>query len=193
MAAGESSRLGKPKQNLIYGNTTLLNNIKEHLSLYIVEKTFIVLGAYAENIIETSNLNPSEVIEFKGWKEGMGSSLSFACSEILMENNYDGILVTLSDLPLISKSDYQKMIELFESKSDIVATKANNSLGVPAIFGRDYFEELLALKGEKGAKPIINKYFQNVKVFENENASVDIDTHEDSLTLNLTELNKSNY
>lgn len=186
MAAGESRRLGKPKQNLKYGNTTLLNNIKEHLSLYFVERIFIVLGAYAENIIETSNLNVSEVIEFKGWKEGMGSSLSYACAKILNEMNCDGILITLSDLPLVSGMDYQKMFDLFNSESDIVATKANNSLGVPAIFGRDYFEELIALNGEKGAKPIINKYIQKVKVFENENASVDIDTLEDFSNLSLS-------
>lgn len=185
MAAGESRRLGKPKQNLKYGNTTLLNNIKEHLSLYFVERTFIVLGAYAKNIIEISNLKASEVVEFKDWEAGMGSSLSYACTQIFKEKSYDGILITLSDLPLVSGLDYQKMFDLFNSESDIVATKANNYLGVPAIFGRDYFEDLIALKGEKGAKPIINKYIQKVKVFENENASVDIDTPEDFLTLTL--------
>ena len=67
LAAGESSRLGKPKQNLIYGNTTMLNHIKEHLTLNFVDRTFIVLGAYAKEIINISNLHPSEVIEFKGW------------------------------------------------------------------------------------------------------------------------------
>jgi molybdenum cofactor cytidylyltransferase len=176
LAAGESKRLGTPKQNLIYKNATLLNHIKEHLSLYFVDKTFIVLGAYAKEIRQASDLSSSEVIEFKGWKEGMGSSLSYACSRIFPKNDYDGILITLSDLPLVTGSDYRKMIELFESKSDIVATKTNNSLGVPAILGSDYFDELLQLKGEKGAKPIILNHKDQVKVFENEKAAVDIDT-----------------
>lgn len=183
LAAGESKRLGTPKQNLIYMNTTLLNHIKEHLSLYFVEQTFIVLGAYAQEIIEKSNLEASEYIEFKGWKEGMGSSLSYACSRIFAENDYDGILITLSDLPLVSSSDYRKMIELFESKSDIVATKANNSLGVPAIFGSDYFDELLKTKGKKGAKSLIQKYSRKIKVYDNDRAAVDIDTLTDYSTL----------
>lgn len=179
LAAGESKRLGIPKQNLIYRSSTLLNHIKEHLTLNFVDRTFIVLGAYAKEIVEKSQLNSSEYIEFKDWQEGMGSSLSYACSKILKQTNYDGILITLSDLPLVDKTDYQKMIDLFESKSDIVATKANKSIGVPAIFGSDYFEELLQLNGEKGAKPIIEKYRDTVKIFENEKAGFDIDTIED--------------
>jgi len=179
LAAGESNRLGAPKQNLPYRNTTLLNHIREQLSLYLVERTFIVLGAYAKNIIETSQLDSSEFIEYEGWNEGMGSSLAFACSKIFSENNYDGILITLSDLPLIKKSDYRTMLELFKTESDIVATKAKNTLGVPAIFGSDYFKELLMLKGEKGAKTIIQKNKDRVIVFENEKAAFDIDTLED--------------
>jgi molybdenum cofactor cytidylyltransferase len=179
LAAGESKRLGKPKQLLAYRNTTLLNHTKEQLTSDFVDRTFIVLGAYAKDILATLKFDNTSVINFEGWKEGMGSSLSFACSEIFKENSYDGILITLSDLPLVNKQDYIKMIELFESSNDIVATKANNSLGVPAIFGSDYFDELLALKGEKGAKPIVSKYKDRVKVFENKKAAIDIDTLED--------------
>lgn len=179
LAAGESRRLGKPKQNLPFGNTTLLNHIKEHLTLNFVERTFIVLGAYADEIIKKSNLSSSEIIVFKGWKEGMGSSLSYACKKIFRETKYDGILITLSDLPLITKSDYLKMIDLFESSFDIVATRSNNLLGVPAIFGCAYFDELTDVKGERGAKPIIQKYIDKVKVYENKRAGSDIDTIED--------------
>ncbi|MDB4584634.1 nucleotidyltransferase family protein [Draconibacterium sp.] len=183
LAAGESKRLGKPKQNLTYKNNTLLNHIKEHLTLYFVDRTFIVLGAYANEIIKSSNLTTSEIIEFKGWKEGMGSSLSYACSRIFAKNDYGGILITLGDLPLVDKTDYQKMIDLFHSTSDIVATKANNSFGVPAIFGSDYFDELLKIKGKKGAKSLIQKYSRKIKVYDNDRAAVDIDTLTDYSTL----------
>lgn len=179
LAAGESSRLGKPKQNLIYGNNTLLNHIKEHLTLNFVDRTFIVLGAYSKEIIRSSKLNASEVIEFDNWKEGMGSSLAYACSKIFSEKDYDGILITLSDLPLVERSDYEKMIDLFESDFDIVATKANKSLGVPAIFGAQYFNELQQIKGKKGAKPLINKYKKVAKVYKNNNAAIDVDSVSD--------------
>lgn len=82
-------------------------------------------------------------------------------------------------MPLVDKTDYQKMMDLFHSKSDIVATKANKSVGVPALFGSDYYDELVQIKGKKGAKPLIQKYSHNVKVYDNDRAAVDIDTVED--------------
>jgi molybdenum cofactor cytidylyltransferase len=82
LAAGESKRMGLPKQNLIFRNNTLLNITKEHLNVDIVDRTFIVLGAYADEVIQASNLGSSEHINYEGWKEGMGSSLSYACSII---------------------------------------------------------------------------------------------------------------
>ena len=109
----------------------------------------------------------------------MGSSLAYACKKIFSENKYDGILITLSDLPLVTKSDYQNMIDLFEFQNDIVATKANGAIGVPAIFGRDYFDELIQMEGVKGAKPLIQKYANKVKVYENKRASFDVDTEDD--------------
>ena len=124
-------------------------------------------------------MNSSEVIEFEGWKQGMGSSLAYACSQIFAENKCDGILITLSDLPLVTNYDYQKMLDLFENESDIIATKSNNSLGVPAIYGSAYFNELLQVKGETAAKPIIYNHLGKVKVFENERAGIDIDTLDD--------------
>lgn len=176
LAAGESQRLGHPKQILPYGNTTLLNHLKKQLNPEIVERTYIVLGAYVKEIVDKAELKPPEYFEFKGWQEGMGSSLAFGCKSILEVQNCDGILITLSDLPLVSASDYRAMTTLFSNPSDIVATESNGILGVPAIFGSDYFKELKQLKGEKGAKPLIQKHKDNVLVYKNDHASTDIDT-----------------
>lgn len=184
LAAGESSRLGKPKQLLPYKGTTLLNHSKEHLYPNIVEQTFIVLGAYADEIKRKCTLNDLEVIVCKNWRDGMGSSLSYACTEIFNQNEYDGILICLSDMPLVNNADYRNMIALFESENDIVATKANNKLGVPAIFGSQYFKNLIEMKGKKGAQSLIRNGKGNVKVYENRNAAVDIDTMEDYVYLN---------
>ncbi len=179
LAAGESSRFGMPKQNLAYGNSTLLNHIKEQLNADFVERTFVVLGAYADEIIQECGLREDEYILFKDWKNGMGSSLAYACKTIFEKEKYDGLLITLSDLPLVSRSDYETLIRLFKDEKDIVATKSGTVLGVPSLFGYAYFDELQKLKGEKGARLLLQKHLKNVKEVANESAMIDVDTLKD--------------
>lgn len=187
LAAGESRRLGKPKQLLSYNNTTLLNHVKKQFPADSVDGPFVVLGAFAKEVKLKSALNDVEVIEFDGWKEGMGSSLAYACKQLFSETDYDGILITLADLPKVSQADYQKMISLFNSPSDIVATLVTDSFGVPALFGSDYFSELMQIRGEKGAKSLLMKYKERITAYANPNAGFDIDTDADFSNLNANE------
>ncbi|WP_346860986.1 nucleotidyltransferase family protein [uncultured Draconibacterium sp.] len=187
LAAGESRRLGKPKQLLSYNNTTLLNHVKKQFPADSVEGPFVVLGAFAKEVRLKSALNNTEVIEFDGWKEGMGSSLAYACKQLFSESDYDGILITLGDLPKISQADYREMIALFHSSRDIVATSVNDSFGVPALFGSDYFSELMQISGEKGAKPLLKKYKERITAYDNPKAGFDIDTNSDYSNLNTNE------
>ena len=179
LAAGESSRFGSPKQNVLYKNRTLLNYIKEQLNVDFVDKVYIVLGAYATEIISQCELQQSEYIIFNDWKQGMGSSLAYACKTILSVENFDALLVTLSDLPLVTSKDYLQMIYRFISNSDIVATKSKNYLGVPAIFGSYYFNEIIKLNGETGARQIIKNHIETVTFYDNIRAVADIDSLED--------------
>jgi molybdenum cofactor cytidylyltransferase len=187
LAAGESRRLGKPKQLLTYNNTTLLNHVKKQFPADSVDGPFVVLGAFAKEVKFKSALNDAEVIEFEGWKEGMGSSLGYACSQLFSKTKYDGILITLSDLPKVSQADYRKMIALFNASGDIVATQVNDSFGVPALFGSDYFFELMQIRGEKGAKSLLMKHKERITVYANPNAGFDIDTDADYSSLNANE------
>ncbi|WP_346857552.1 nucleotidyltransferase family protein [uncultured Draconibacterium sp.] len=187
LAAGESRRLGKPKQLLSYNNTTLLNHVKKQFPADLVEGPFVVLGAFAKEVRLKSALNNTEVIEFDGWKEGMGSSLAYACKQLFSKSDYDGILITLGDLPKVSQSDYRNMIALFHAPGDIVATQVNDSIGVPALFGSDYFLELMQICGERGAKSLLMRYKERITVYANPNAGFDIDTYSDYSNLNSNE------
>lgn len=178
LAAGASTRMGQAKQLLPYNNTTLLNHIVEQLKLGNVERTFIVLGAYADEIAEKSGLDPSDYFVFNDWENGMGSSLAFACSRITEESDFDALLITLADLPFVRSVDYEKLIQHFNTENDIVASEADDYVGVPAVFGKRYFEELKKLKGETGAKSIINKHREQVLLVKNEKAVWDVDTPE---------------
>jgi molybdenum cofactor cytidylyltransferase len=64
-------------------------------------------------------------------------------------------------------------------KVSIIASKYAESFGVPALFARDLFPELMDLKGTNGAKNLIVKYQGLAEFVDFPKGNVDIDTAED--------------
>ena len=61
----------------------------------------------------------------------------------------------------------------------IIATHYEKTLGIPVLFSSSFFSELIELKGDKGAKKIINKYPELVKKIDFTQGKIDLDTVED--------------
>lgn len=178
LAAGASKRLGKPKQLLPYQNSTLLNHcIQELLNLNTVD-VYVVLGAYADAILLTVHQLKVTTILNTDWEKGMGSSLSAGITEMQKKGNYDGVIVSLSDLPFIDTKHYKKLISTFESGRGLTLTDYPNCKGVPCMIGRQYFSELKNLTGNEGAKPLMQKYKKEVSKVTSETSYFDIDTYE---------------
>lgn len=73
------------------------------------------------------------------------------------EPNLDAVVITLCDQPFVRSDDLDKLIEAFRiTRSPIVASLYDQTTGVPALFSKLIFDDLLALKGDKGAKGLIN-------------------------------------
>ena len=177
LAAGASKRLGKPKQLLPYKESTLLNHtITELLKLQNVD-VYVVLGAYADAILLTIHKLKVTPLIHSGWEDGMGSSLAFGMKAIA-DKNYDGVLVSLSDLPFIKTEHYQKLLSDFEQQKSIVITDYQNFSGVPCMIPSQHFSELQKLTGDEGAKPVIEKYKKEVSKVNSETPYFDVDTDE---------------
>ena len=181
LAAGGSSRMGSPKQLLKWKNSNLLNHtIYKAIELNLKE-IVVVLGANADMIIPKINQSKVNILINKDWKNGLGSSISAGITYINKSfQNIDAALIMLSDQPLIEFDHYLKLIKYFSSKNKtIVATKYNDSkLGVPALFDKIYFKDLIDLNLDFGAKQLISRYSENVISIENEQSRFDIDTPE---------------
>ena len=177
LAAGASKRLGKPKQLLPYKESTLLNHtITELLKLQNVD-VYVVLGAYADAILLTIHKLKVTPLIHSGWEDGMGSSLAFGMKAIT-HKNYDGVLVSLSDLPFVKTGHYQKLLADFEQQKSIVITDYQNFSGVPCVIPSQYFSELQNLTGDEGAKPVIQKHKKEVSKVNSETPYFDVDTDE---------------
>ena len=180
LAAGASKRMGKPKQLLQWGKETLIEH-QIHVLLEANNKISVVLGAYSDKISEIINKLPIDIYTNQLWKNGMGSSISYGLKMLLDKHpKVDAVLISLIDQPLIKSNHFKKMTDLFQPGNNeiIVSYSEKGWTGSPVIFDKVYFKELLKLKGDEGAKSIIHKYRNSVKLIDGEDFLKDIDTLE---------------
>ena len=135
----------------------------------------VVLGASAGRLTgELAGLDVSTVIN-SAWERGMGTSVRLGLSALSPGPGVDAVLLTLCDQPLIGPDALKR---LTASTHSIAAAEYNGTLGVPAVFGREYFAELAALPDAAGAKPILQRHAARLTVVPMPEAATDIDTRE---------------
>ncbi len=185
LAAGESKRLGSPKQLLDWNGETLLqksiSTAKELSSnLHIQSNIYIVLGAKYEELVQKIHDDTVVICHNEQWFTGIGSSIQCGMEAITTNVNVDSVLIILCDQPFITSEHLQKLVEQFSlSSKGIIATGYSGINGVPAIFSKKYFAELLMLRSEQGAKKLIEKNLSDFVTIIFEDAKIDIDTMED--------------
>ncbi|WP_281171932.1 nucleotidyltransferase family protein [Aquimarina latercula] len=180
LAAGSSSRMGAPKQLLSWqGDSLIVNEIKKSLNLELVE-TYVVLGANFELIEKEIKGYPIHILNNKQWKLGMGCSINFGVRYLLSNQvDFDAVLFSLVDQPLINVNHLSRLISKFDSNPNrIIATKMKNRTGVPAIFPNTFCSELSELKEDFGARYIIERHMDDLITIDGGDRTIDIDTLE---------------
>lgn len=180
LAAGSSSRLGKPKQLLEFQEETLLSKTIKSAVKAISGPVLVVLGSQFDLIKSTLKIDGIRWIENQNWESGMASSLYEGLT--FLEENYDPdqVLVLLSDQPFVSPElIHQLMTEKENSTKGIAACSYADTIGVPAIIEKKYFSELLNLKGDQGAKKVIKHHLDDLVQIPFEMGKIDIDTQAD--------------
>jgi len=177
LAAGSSSRMGQSKQLLTWGNHTLLRHAVLTALRANVQSVYVVLGSNAQaHQKEIEDLNVVPVINHE-WERGMGSSLKVGLTQAMTDS--DAVLLMVCDQPLISTGHLNAMAALFEEKHHkLIASEYNDTIGVPALFGREWYDELMNIPDEQGARTLIAAHGGEtylVKLYSGE----DVDTPED--------------
>ncbi|MBT0608110.1 nucleotidyltransferase family protein [Aequorivita echinoideorum] len=178
LAAGASKRMKRKKQMLPFKETTLLGNALEIAKMTSASRIICVLGAHFNEILNNHNFENIEVLENKNWEQGLGSSLAVG-TEFLQKKHHeiDGILIMLADQPFVNSAYLNKLINTFSNMEEgILATNYSDHAGVPAIFPRKFYTDLNKLKGDEGAKSILQKYTDSVKISKYQTDTTDIDT-----------------
>lgn len=180
LAAGASTRMGCVKLLLPWKNSTLLEHSIKQLKESEIDFFVVVLGANQDIIREKVNFDGIDVVVNSQWQKGMATSIASGVSFLLKKKpEIQSILVALSDQPLLDYKYYNNLIDkILISKNKIVASSYSKELGVPAIFDRDYFDNLLDLEGSQGARSLLRGGSVKVTPVNAGELALDLDTRE---------------
>jgi|SRR4028119_2472151 molybdenum cofactor cytidylyltransferase len=181
LAAGASTRMGTPKQLLLYRGRSFVHYITEVAIASVCQPIAVVLGANAEQIKPEISQLPVQIVENQQWAEGMSSSIRVGLEAVLAGNqNIEAVAIALCDQPFVSSRTLDRIVEGFHLTSKpIVASEYAGTLGVPVLFSRPLFSKLMDLKNTEGAKQLIKKHIHEVCSVPFPEGAIDIDTPED--------------
>ena len=179
LAAGNSSRMGEPKQLMMFKNKTFLQHIIGEARNALLDPVICVTGYQSEVISESITGMEVSVVYNEHWSEGMGSGISAGIKHLLL-SDVDSVILTVSDQPHVSSDLFLTMLKMkARSGKRIVACSYAGTLGTPVLFARDYFQQLMSLDGDQGAKKIVSMNMSDVCPLEFEEGNIDIDTKQD--------------
>lgn len=180
LAAGSSSRLGRPKQLIEFQGKKLIQKAIEEAQKSKSDSLVVVLGWNPELIKSAFDSKQIPFVINENWEEGMASSMQTGLRFLMEKEHPDQVILMLVDQPFVDADLLNSLIlEKEKSGKGIVACSYSDTLGVPAIFDRAYFDEMLSLQGSEGAKKVIMKNKADVFAVDFPLGAVDLDTEED--------------
>jgi molybdenum cofactor cytidylyltransferase len=187
LAAGNSSRLGRPKQLLPYRGKTLLTHTATESLNAALYPVVVVTGAFHPEVSESLRGQPVDIIFNPDWEKGMASGIVAGVSKMLiLQPDMDTVIIAVCDQPYISSALLRQLVATHDtSKKGIVACIYADSAGTPVLFSRSYFEQLLLLSGSDGAKKLLKQHSADLATIPFPQGHIDIDTEKDAQKLEM--------
>lgn len=182
LAAGESKRMGVPKQILPIFGVPMLKYLVDEVLDTEAHPVTVVVGANKTKIVPLLENIPIGIIDNPDWQKGMGSSIKMGLvGSYLITKGFDGLIFMTSDMPFVNAEVINKLIKTareFPEKT-IIASKYAGTLGIPVLYKKERFEDILDMKPEHGAKQFFNKYLDEIVTVDFDLGAIDLDTKED--------------
>ena len=185
LAAGSSSRLGRPKQLLHYQGRSFIQHITAEALKSNLNPVFVITGANAEKVSVDLQHEEASIVYNARWQEGMASGIITGIENVLsLHKDIEAMIISVCDQPFLSAALFEQMVETRASSGKgIVASRYAGTTGTPVLFARNYFEYLLQLKGEEGAKKLLKMYGEDVATVPFPEGTIDIDSEDDYANL----------
>ena len=181
LAAGDSSRLGNMKQLLSFNGKTLLQHVIDEATEAGAQPIVVITGNNASKVKASIADSKVNIVENENWKEGMASGIVAGVRQVIkLDEGVKKIILAVCDQPFVS-SELFEQLDQTQSKSGkpIVASTYAGTVGTPALFSIGFFDQLLSLKGDEGAKKILKSNTKDVAPVPFPKGEIDIDTQKD--------------
>ena len=195
LAAGASSRMGRPKAALPLGHRgeTFLSRLLRSFVVVGIPEIVVVTGAHAE-LVKRSAGRVDRRVRFAhnaNWEAGQLSSLLVGLNAgvpgaSVADCTLEAVMMTLVDVPLVSSATCARVLDAWRaSRAPIVRPARGDEHGHPVIFDRAIFDELRAADPRQGAKSVVRAHAEEILnlPIEDEGAFADFDTDADYQSL----------
>lgn len=180
LGAGESSRMGRPKLLLPFGDTTMIGTVISNALASSVEKAIVVLGSNYEAHHREIKDYHVEIVNNKHYREGMLSSVQ--CGLKAVSDDADAVMVLLGDQPMIQADEMDQLIESYrDSEKEIAIATYEQKRGHPVLFGRKFISEISGYPIEASLRDLLQNHPAEILEMKTGHDRIlrDIDTEND--------------
>ena len=181
LAAGGSTRFGKPKQFALFQGETFVRRIVARAIEAGCAPVVVVTGEDSAQIALELTRFTVAISMNPDWQSGLGSSIVVGIRNAMnLAPDLDAAVLLTCDQPFVTAAVLTQLMQFrLTTGKPIIASAYAETLGIPALFDRSCFPDLLRLKGDSGAKKIILARAQDVASFNFPAGEIDIDTAAD--------------
>lgn len=178
LAAGTASRFGATKQVARFDHEPLVRRAVRAAESVCGEHTLLVAGHDWREVAAACQPLRGYLAINTDFSSGLATSIVTAVRAV--RECASGVLLILADQPLVTAAHLADLVRAFRAAPDsIQVTAYAGTEGPPVIFPASVFSQLLELRGDRGAKPVIEANREKVASIVFEDAAVDIDTESD--------------
>jgi CTP:molybdopterin cytidylyltransferase MocA len=154
LAAGGSTRMGRPKQLAELDGRPLLAHVLEAVEASPVDRVVVALGGAADEVLDRVELGRAEPLVVEGWAAGMGHVLASALAQA--GGDWAAVVVLLGDQPLVPGRAVARVVEAWRAGAGPMVTATYDGRpGHPKLFDRRLLPDLLRLTGDTGARDLL--------------------------------------
>lgn len=177
LAAGGATRFGSPKVLAPFNGEPLVRRAVQLLASRCPAGVHVVVGASADGVRAALAAETVTVVPNPDWQSGLSTSLVHGVAAL--PETADGVLILLCDQPAVTAADLDALIAAWLIEPELIAAAGfSDQLGPPVIMPRAFWPQLAALRGDQGARSLLEWHSEHTTV-PMPHAAFDIDTPED--------------